>query len=211
YGHVGIYLGNGSIIHAYGAVKVNTVEEALGKLDIGQYLGWSYPPETWRPSSIENHPPIANAGQDWSVFSGDVIVFNASESHDPDGTITNYRWDFGDGASAEGMTTNHRFRGAQNEPKTYTVTLTVEDNRGAKATDIALVTVKPLTKLVDVGSGSFGVSCWMKATYNWVGIDEATGENLYIISKIETYSGGISGAYQLFILRRISPPPPYQN
>mgnify|MGYP000285868757 CR=1 FL=1 len=52
YGHVGIYLGNGSIIHAYGTVRVDTVEEVIAKPDVGRYLGWSYPPESWRPSQF---------------------------------------------------------------------------------------------------------------------------------------------------------------
>jgi parallel beta-helix repeat protein len=159
------------------------------------------------PPPMENQPPVANAGLDQSVSSGDLIQFDASNSYDPDGTIVSYRWSFGDGTTAEGKIVSHHFRGAQNEPKTYEITLTIEDNYGAIATDTAFVTVKPLTKLVDVGSGLLGVSCWMKATYNWVGTDDATGENFYIISKIETYSGGIFGSYQLFILRRTSPPP----
>lgn len=154
-----------------------------------------------------NKPPIADAGRDRSVSSGDFVQFDGSNSYDPDGSIVSYRWHFGDGTAAEGKIVNHRFRGAQNEPKIYTVTLAVQDNYGTIAINTIFVTVKPLKKLVDVGPGYFGVSCWMEATYNWVGTDEATGENLYIISKIETYSGGISGAYQLFILRRTSPPP----
>jgi hypothetical protein len=71
YGHVGIYLGNGSIIHAYGTVKVNTVEEAIAKQDIGRYLGWSYPPETWRPTKF-----IFNAT--WEGVNYPVCVFTNS-------------------------------------------------------------------------------------------------------------------------------------
>jgi len=157
-----------------------------------------------------NQPPVASfTYSPTKPKSGEQVTFDASASYDPDpeGKIDSYEWDFGDGTKAVGMKAPHRFRGAQNEPKTYTVTLTVEDNDGATDTETTSVTVEPLTKLVDVGSGYFGVSCWMKTTYNWVGTDEATGENLYIISKIETYSGGVSGTYQLFILRRTSPPP----
>jgi len=163
----------------------------------------------WHNIYPKNQPPVASFthSPESPFYSGDLVSFDSSSSDDPDGTIVSYRWDFGDGMTAEGKIVSHRFRGAQNEPKTCTVTLTVEDNYGVIATDTAFVTVKPLRKLVDVGPGYFGVSCWMEATYNWVGTDEATGENLYIISKIETYSGGISGAYQLFILRRTSPPP----
>ena len=51
-GHVGIYLGDGRIIHSYGKVRIDDVEQ-VEKLDqgelIGSYLGWAYPPEKWRP------------------------------------------------------------------------------------------------------------------------------------------------------------------
>jgi len=171
---------------------------------------WSSLSNVASRTTLQNQPPVASfTYSPTKPKSGEQVTFDASASYDPDleGEIVSYKWDFGDGTASEGEIVNHRFRGAQNEPKTYTVTLTVEDNDGATDTETISVTVEPLTKLVDVGSGYFGVSCWMKTTYNWVGTDEATGENLYIISKIETYSGGISGTYQLFILRRTSPPP----
>lgn len=54
FGHVGIYLGDGRIIHSYGKVRIDDVEQ-VGELDrgrlIGSYLGWTYPPERWRPKS----------------------------------------------------------------------------------------------------------------------------------------------------------------
>jgi len=169
----------------------------------------------WSPWSEETsfttrqpYLPVADAGPDKSISSGDVVLFDGSNSYQFDGQIISYRWDFEDGETAEGSIVEHRFRGAMNEPKTYTVTLTVEDNYGVSDTDTTSVTVKPLEKLADVGMGLFhGVSCWMKVTYNWVGTDGLTGENFYIISKIDSYCGGLVGSYQLFILRRVSPPP----
>lgn len=52
-GHVGIYLGNGKLLHAYGSVRIDDLDEVKtlenGYL-IGPYIGWAYPPEKWRPA-----------------------------------------------------------------------------------------------------------------------------------------------------------------
>lgn len=211
YGQVGIYLGNGSIIHVYGTVTTDSMEGAIGKPGIGQYLGWSYPPEAWRPTPAPNQPPVANAGQDRSVSSGELVAFDASASYDPDldGTITGYRWNFGDGTTDEGKTVNHRFRGAQNGPKDYTVQLTVEDDHGATNSDSVLVTVNQLKKRVELSPTVLG-SSYMETTYNWIGTDEATDEDLYIISRIDTCFGGIVGASQFFIVRKIDSSPSWK-
>ena len=58
-----------------------------------------------------------------------VCSFDGSTSADPDGTITAYAWDFGDGATADTVTANHTF--AANDD--YTVKLTVTDNRNGSA------------------------------------------------------------------------------
>lgn len=49
HGHVGIYLGERRLIHAYGRVLESTIEEAIAEAGVGRYLGWSYPTEEWRP------------------------------------------------------------------------------------------------------------------------------------------------------------------
>jgi PKD repeat protein len=56
-----------------------------------------------------------------------TIFFDAAASTDPDGTIANYAWDFGDGSSGTGITPWHTYYAAGN----YTVTLIVTDNLGA--------------------------------------------------------------------------------
>jgi serine protease len=61
------------------------------------------------------------------------VFFDASASSASNGaTITNYRWDFGDGASEEGTsaTTKHKFGLAAT---TYVVKLTVTDSQGRTA------------------------------------------------------------------------------
>src|SRR5258708_12537498 len=67
-----------------------------------------------------------------------VCGFNGSASVDPDGTITNYAWNFGDGTTGTGVTANHTFTVAGY----YTVTLAVTDDRGATVS--TMNTVDPL-------------------------------------------------------------------
>ena len=58
YGHVGIYLGAGRILHAHGTVQETTIEDAMAYSDVGNYLGWSYPPEAWRPKTVTASQPV---------------------------------------------------------------------------------------------------------------------------------------------------------
>ncbi|MGZ6569422.1 MAG: PKD domain-containing protein [Solirubrobacteraceae bacterium] len=46
---------------------------------------------------VIDRPPTASFTAPATVSTGQVASFNASASADPDGTIANYRWDFGDG------------------------------------------------------------------------------------------------------------------
>lgn len=53
-----------------------------------------------------------------------LVSFDGTGSYDPDGSISQYQWDFGDGASASGATVSHRYQA----PGSYQVALTVRDN-----------------------------------------------------------------------------------
>ena len=79
---------------------------------------------------------------------GDTIVFNASLSYDPDGNITSYIWDFGDGTIAEGVIVNHTFM----EPGVYNVSLTVTDIDGLSSSIVYEITVAPLPVVVNVNT-----------------------------------------------------------
>jgi PKD repeat protein len=92
-------------------------------------------------SGGSNQTPTAEAGGPYTGLSLDPIAFSGAASTDPDGTITTYRWTWGDGTPAEDTTSataNHTY----SQPGPYTVTLVVIDNGGASsAGDTAQVTV----------------------------------------------------------------------
>ena len=88
--------------------------------------------------TIGNRPPIASFTESaTTVFTNEIIYFNASVSYDLDGSIVSYFWNFGDGANATGITVNHAYA----DNNIYTVTLTVTDNDGATGTATATKTV----------------------------------------------------------------------
>ena len=76
---------------------------------------------------------------------------NGTASTDPDGTVTSYAWTFGDGATASGPTATHVYAAAG----TYSIGLTVTDNRGGTSTTSQQVTVAvPTTAIAFRGAAN---------------------------------------------------------
>jgi len=70
--------------------------------------------------------------------TGKVVTVDGASSQDTDGSIAGYAWDFGDGTSAAtGAQTTHTYAAAG----TYTVTLTVTDDRNGTASTSRTVTI----------------------------------------------------------------------
>jgi len=87
---------------------------------------------------LKNEPPIPLFTESpKTVYTGEIITFNASDSYDPDGNITNYFWDFGDETNTTGIIVNHAYV----DDGVYTVTLTVTDDDGETATKSTAKTV----------------------------------------------------------------------
>lgn len=70
------------------------------------------------------------------------VVLDASTSSDPDGSITAWRWDFGDGSSGNGAKLSHVYA----KSGVYPLTLTVTDNSGATATKAQSLTLAAVVK-----------------------------------------------------------------
>ncbi|MFQ6107231.1 MAG: NosD domain-containing protein [Thermoplasmata archaeon] len=117
-----------------------------------------------------NASPISDAGDLYAGQEGTPIFFDGTGSHDPDGSIVSYEWDFGCGHVGSGVTTSH----AYGKAGVYDVCLTVTDDDGAKDADCTtanianvdpIVTAQVDTTTVDEGSsflvnGSFYDPGW---------------------------------------------------
>jgi PKD repeat protein len=102
-----------------------------------RYGGNATPVQQVRLST--NRPPSAKFSfRPQQPAPGQSVAFDASTSTDADGEIVDYRWDFGDGATAQGIKTAHRYQ----LPGVYGVKLTVTDNEGGIMTDTQPVEIK---------------------------------------------------------------------
>jgi PKD repeat protein len=77
-----------------------------------------------------NAPPQAVLEvSDGPYFAKQPVLFTATASHDTDGAISSFGWDFGDGSTAAEVTVAHAFAATGS----YTVRLVVVDDHGAFA------------------------------------------------------------------------------
>src|SRR3989441_440968 len=92
---------------------------------------WLTTPSTIYRYWDSGQPPIASftATPDHAVV-GASVTFDASASHDPDGAIVSYRWDFGDLTNGSGAITTHPYTIVG----TFNVTLNVTDNNALNGT-----------------------------------------------------------------------------
>lgn len=94
-----------------------------------------------------NASPVASFT---SSVSARTVSVNGTGSTDPDGSISSYAWSWGDGQTATGATASHTYAA----DGTYTVGLTVTDNRGAQNTTTRSVVIG--TAAATLASDTFG-------------------------------------------------------
>jgi PKD repeat protein len=112
------------------------VTDNCGLIDIDIIIIIIIDPES--PPPCENQPPVAICEPQYQLIAlGETAFFDGSFSHDPDGTIVSYEWDFGDTHSASGVFVNHTYEVIG----TYFVMLTVTDDEGAEGYGLGYVDV----------------------------------------------------------------------
>jgi hypothetical protein len=97
--------------------------------------------------SMGNLPPVAKSKvtPNPTGYEGQIILFDASESYDPEGETLTYYWDFGDGSNSgwsSEKTTTHVY----NHQGQYQITLIVNDGELNSKPHVSLLTILPSIK-----------------------------------------------------------------
>ncbi|MCS6935943.1 MAG: PKD domain-containing protein [Candidatus Bipolaricaulota bacterium] len=91
-------------------------------------LGLSACTRETQPPKPANQPPVAALEFEPKWGQAPLtVLFSAASSFDPDGQISSYAWDFGDGSSGRGVFVEHQYK----KKGSFVVTLTVTDDKGA--------------------------------------------------------------------------------
>ncbi len=136
------------------------------------------------PTGSANVPPVpALTVTPNSGIAPLTVTLNASGSRDPDGTITNYAWVFGDGGTASGTasTTTHIY----SSPGAYTAKVTVTDNSGATAYATATITATTDPNLIAAPANLKGTVSGRTVTLTWT--DNSSNEQGF---RVERASSG---------------------
>jgi VCBS repeat-containing protein len=123
---------------------VGTYPIVPGLFDLNSKLGNYTVTKNNGTLTVNNVPPVVNAGPDQEKVALDEVTFAGSFA-DPSSPSHTIEWNFGDGsASVTGtLTPKHEY----SKHGQYTVTLSVTDSHGATVSDTLLVTVISATGL----------------------------------------------------------------
>jgi outer membrane protein assembly factor BamB len=181
--------------HIWGQPTIADIEQdGLAEVIFGCYDDYLY--------VLENayKPPVADAGENQTVYEGDVVQLNGSASYDLDGTIDSYEWDFdanvdsdGDGNSkndidATGPTPTHIY----GDNGIYTVTLTDTDEQGLSDNDTCNITVLNVEPTVTIESATMDVEISLRvAGSKWsnVGLTLYEEDNIIGYLEVERWPG----------------------
>ncbi|HWN82450.1 MAG TPA: PKD domain-containing protein, partial [Candidatus Udaeobacter sp.] len=135
-----------------------------------------------------NQAPDCDAGGPYTGATGTPISFNGTASHDDEGPIIDYVWNFGDGGgSASGPTPTHTYQAGG----TYNVLLTVRDDCSFTRTCSTTATVTGnLPPICDAG-GPYSSSVGVPIQFDGTGSSDPDG---FIVTYTWNFGGGATGA-----------------
>jgi PKD repeat protein len=151
--------------------------------------GTKYVSVDYAPNTL-NQSPIAVASA--TPLSGNIplsVNFSSAGSYDPDGQITAYTWNFGDGSSASGQTVSHTYTTAQ----TFTASLTVTDDKGVTASATLKITAAD-PNYIAAPSRLTVKAARLKVTLSWT--DNSNNESGFYIERA-TLNGSVYSAYSV--------------
>lgn len=122
-----------------------------------------------------NAPPHAVLQIPKQGSPGTLLVFDASDSIDPEGTTLSFAWDFGDGYVSQVATPSHAFATAGK----YSIKVEVKDAVGASATESSTVTISSTATTPTVLGSSNGPIELSELIPNPTGSDTAEWIELY--------------------------------
>lgn len=106
----------------------------------------------------ENGVPVANMT---FFIDGRNVTFDGSTSSDPENESLSYSWNFGDGATREGVSANHNY--AVNG--LYSVTLTVSDGLDSATTSVDVTVEGDAPGVTHVANPFLGAAAYVNADY----------------------------------------------
>lgn len=148
-----------------------------------------------RPAS--NIPPVAVANGPDNAMLDEPVVFDASGSYDPDGSIDFYRWNFGDETSEIlSVSPTHIYSKKETTSGTRDVTLTVIDNNGSSSNQIIKINIaSATTNIPPVANAGGPYSGYVDTQINFVG-SGSKDEDGSIVSWDWTFDDGGSSTMQ---------------
>jgi len=117
--------------------------------------------------------PIAEPKGPDSGEEGSTISFSSEGSNDPDGSIIEYSWDFGDGHTSNDANPSHTY----SEPGTYIVKLTVTDDQDNKDTSMMTCIINPEQNTAPISNiyGNYEVKIDKAITFSSEGSYDSDG------------------------------------
>jgi len=144
--------GSTAVLSSVSAVRPTFVVDRIGsylvRLVVNDGIEDSTPDTVTIIASTGNSPPVANAGPDQNVRTGDLVTLDGSGSSDADGDLLTYSWKFmskpsGSSESLLNPTSVHPIFLADRDG-TYVISLVVNDGRMDSALDTVAVTTSAL-------------------------------------------------------------------